>query len=164
MSSTRRSTNPGPVVHPTLVLLNAAAIDAGPFALEVSETTPSVQRLIDAVDGERMAIRAGLGSPSTFRPSSSHDHLPEEVATFEHRYVTEDVALGLSLLESAGRLAAADTPVISGLLSVFGALLGRDLRADGRGLDRLGLGDFVRREIGELLHDGWFSTLWRRVV
>ena len=63
--------------------------------------------------------------------------------TFEHRYVTEDVALGLSLFESAGRLAVADTPAISGLLSVFEALLGRDLRATGRGLDRLGLGDFV---------------------
>ena len=84
--------------------------------------------------------------------------------TFEHRYVAEGAALGLSLFESAGRLAAADTPVISGLLSVFGALLGRDLRATGRGLDRLGLGDFVRREIRELLHDGWLSPLWRRAL
>ena len=70
-----------------------------------------------------------------------------EIVTLEHRYVAEDVALGLPLFESAGRLAGVDTPAVSGIISVFTALLGRDLRADGRGLDRLGLGEFTLREI-----------------
>ena len=173
------------MIHPPLVLLNAGAIDAGRFDIHASGTTPSVRRLIDAVDGERMAIRASLGCPAPhYELATYYDQaraaeglygagaqakllasgLWEEVVTFEHRYVTEDVALGLSLFESAGRLAVADTPAISGLLSVFEALLGRDLRATGRGLDRLGLGDFVRREIRELLQDGWRSPLWRRAL
>ena len=178
-------TNAGTVIHPPLVLLNASAIDAGRFDIHASGTTASVRRLIDAVDGERMAIRASLGCPAPhYELPTYYDQaraaeglygagaqakllasgLWEEVVTFEHRYVTEDVALGLSLFESAGRLAVADTPAISGLLSVFEALLGRDLRTTGRGLDRLGLGDFVRREIRELLQDGWRSPLWRRAL
>ncbi len=154
-------TNAGTVIHPPLVLLNAGAIEAGRFDIHAAGTTASVRRLIDAVDAERMAIRAGLDYPAPhYEQATIYDE--GEILTLEHRYVTEDVALGLSLFESAGRLAGSDTTAISGLLSVFAALLGRDLRAGGRGLDRLGLGDFVRREIRELLHDGWLSTLWRR--
>jgi opine dehydrogenase len=179
-------TNPGPAIHPPLVLLNAAAIEAGGPDTVATGMTPGVRRLIEAVDGERVAIRAGLGYPAPHyalsqpgddaRASEVLDGARagwasllaggpfDETVTFEHRSVTEDAALGLSLFESAGRLAGADTPVIGGLLSVFQALLGRDLRATGRGLDRLGLGDFVRREIRDLLHEGWRSPLWRRAL
>jgi opine dehydrogenase len=178
-------TNAGTVIHPPLVLLNAGAIDGRRFDIHASGTTPSARRLIDAVDAERLAIRAGLAYPAPhYEQATYYDEgraadglygsgakaklvasgLWSETLTLEHRYVTEDAALGLPLLESAGRLAAVDTPAVSGLLSVFGALLGRDLRATGRGLDRLGLGDLVRREIREVLHDGWLSPLWRRVT
>ena len=58
----------------------------------------------------------------------------------------------------AGQL---NTPTLSGLLSVFGALLGRDLRGTGRALDRLGLGELTLREIGSLLQEGWLSSVWR---
>jgi len=156
----------GPVVHPPLVLLNGAAIDAGKSAIDVSATTPGVRRLVDSLDGERQTIRARLGFSAPhveIQPALPAGGPPEDV-TFAHPYVADDAALGLSLFESAGRLAGADTPAISGILSVFSALLGRDLRSAGRGLDRLGLGDFVRREIGELLHEGWRSTLWRRAL
>lgn len=159
-------TNAGPVIHPPIVLLNAGSIDGGRFDVHAAGTTPAVRRLMGAVDAERLAIRAGLGYPAPHYELGTHDDTGRaaEIVTFEHRYVAEDVVLGLSLFESAGRLAAADTPAISGLLSAFAALLGRDLRAEGRGLERLGLGDLVRREIAELLRDGWLSTLWRRAV
>ena len=87
-----------------------------------------------------------------------------EVLTFEHRYVTEDVVLGLSLFESAARAVGVTTPAISGLLLLFGALLGRELSGRGRALEHLGLGDFTRREIRELLRDGWRSALWRKAL
>src|SRR5262245_14319284 len=61
-------TSAGPVVQPPRALLNAAAIDEG--TPPVSGMTPSLRRLIDAVNGERMAIRAGLGFPDP------HDALP----------------------------------------------------------------------------------------
>ena len=87
-----------------------------------------------------------------------------ETLTFEHRYVTEDVALGLTLFESAGRAAGVETPAISGLLLVFQSLLGRELSGRGRALERLGLGDFSRREIHAFLREGWESPMWAKAL
>ena len=177
-------TNAGTVIHPPLVLVNAAAIDGGQFDIHAAGTTPSARRLIDAVDAERLAARRGLGYPAPhYELATYYDEarageglygagararvvasgLWREVVTYEHRYVSEDVVLGLTLFESAGRTAGTATPAISGLLGVFGALLGRDL-AGGRALDHLGLGDLTQREVRALFHEGWQSPAWSRVI
>jgi opine dehydrogenase len=177
-------TNAGTVIHPPLVLVNAASIDAGQFDIHAAGTTPSARRLIDAVDAERIATRRGLGYPAPhYELATYYDEaraaeglygagakakvvasgLWSELVSYEHRYVTEDVVLGLTLFESAGRTAGVPTPAISGLLGIFGALLGRDL-AGGRALDHLGLGDLTRREVRTLLHEGWDSHTWSRVI
>ena len=178
-------TNAGPVIHPPLVLVNAAAIDGGRFDIHAAGTSPSARKLIDAVDDERVAARQGIGYPpphydmaTTYYDEARASEglygagaqakliasgLWSEVLTYEHRYVTEDAALGLTLLESAGRMAGVPTPAVSGLLGVFGVLLGRDL-AGGRALDHLGLGDLTRREVVTLLHEGWESHAWSRVI
>jgi opine dehydrogenase len=177
-------TNAGAVIHPPLVLVNAASIDAGRFDIHAGGTTASARTLIDAVDAERIAARHGLGYPAPhYEQATLYDErraaeglygagardkliasgLWSEALTYGHRYVSEDVALGLTLFESAGRTAGVATPAISGLLGVFGALLGRDL-AGGRALDHLGLGDLTRREVLALFHDGWASHAWSRVT
>jgi opine dehydrogenase len=177
-------TNAGAVIHPPLVLVNAASIDAGQFDIHAAGTSASARKLIDAVDAERVAARCGLGYPAPhYELATYYDEaraaeglygagakakliasgLWSEVLTYEHRYVSEDVALGLTLFESAGRTAGVPTPAISGLLGVFGALLGRDLTG-GRALDHLGLGDFTRREVLALFHDGWESHAWSKAI
>ena len=178
-------TNAGPVIHPPLVLLNAGPIDGGRFDIHAAGTTPSVRRLVDAVDAERVAMRQGWGYPAPhYELATYYDEaraaeglygagararvvasgLWSEILTFEHRYVTEDVVLGLTLLESAGRAAGIETPAISGLLLIFGALLGRELSGRGRALEHLGLGDFNRREIRAFLREGWDSPMWAKVL
>ncbi len=178
-------TNAGPVIHPPLVLLNAGAIDAGRFDVHTAGTTPSVRRLIDAVDAERVATRRGWGYAAPhYELATYYDErraaeglygegakaklvasgLWSETLTFAHRYVTEDAALGLALFESAARAAGVATPATSGLLLVFGALLGRELSGRGRALEALGLGDFSRREIRELLEAGWAASAWKRML
>jgi opine dehydrogenase len=178
-------TNAGPVIHPPLVLLNVGAIDGGRFDVHAAGTTPSVRRLIDAVDAERVAARKGWGYPpphyelATYydatraaeglygvgaRERLTASGLWNEILTLEHRYVTEDVALGLALLESAARTVSVESPATSGLLLVFGALLGRRLSGTGRALDGLGLGDLTLREIRAFLQDGWESPRWSKVL
>ena len=178
-------TNVGPVIHPALVLLNAGPIDGGRFDVHAAGTTPSVRRLIDAVDRERVESRKGWGYPAPhFEMATHYDEsraaeglygagaraklvasgLWNEVVTFEHRYVSEDVALGLPFLESAARTVSVATPGTSGLVHVFSALLGRDLSGRGRALEHHGLGDFAVREIRAVLHEGWESTIWPRVL
>jgi opine dehydrogenase len=88
----------------------------------------------------------------------------DETLSLEHRYVTEDVALGLSLFESAGRTATVDTPAVSGLLHVFGVLVGRGLGGQGRALEHLGLGDLSLREIRTFLQEGWASPQWAKII
>ena len=54
------------------------------------------------------------------------------------RYITEDVAQGLVLLESMGAVLKLPTPVASALIELASAALCRDLRKDGRTLEALG--------------------------
>jgi len=178
-------TNAGPIIHPALVLLNLGAIDGGRFDVHAQGTTASVRRLIDAVDDERTAARRGWGYPAPhYEMATYYDEaraaeglygagakakllasgLWSETLSFEHRYVTEDAALGLTLFESAARTAATESPAISGLLLLFGVLLGRELSGHGRALEALGLGDFALREIKTFLQEGWFSHAWARVL
>lgn len=178
-------TNAGPVLHPPLVLLHAGAIDRGRFDLRAAGTAPSARRLMAALDAERVAARKGWGYPAPhYELATSAEEAPAaegfygagagakltasglggETLTFEHRYVSEDLALGLSLFESAARTVSVESPATTGLLLVFGALLGRPLSGRGRALDGLGLGDLLLREIRALLRDGWLSPLWSRAI
>ncbi len=178
-------TNAGVVIHPPLVLGNLGPIDGGRFDVHAAGTTPSVRRLIDAVDAERLAARQGWGYPAPhYEMATYYDEaraaeglygrdakarllasgLWSEIVGLEHRYVAEDVVFGLSLFESAARTTTVATPATSGILAVFGALLGRELSGRGRALEHLGLGDLSLREIKGLLHDGWDSPLWPRAA
>jgi opine dehydrogenase len=178
-------TNAGPIIHPPLVLLNAGAIDSGRFDIHAAGTTPSVRRVIDAVDRERVAAREALGYPGPhYEQATIYDEtraaeglygagakaklvasgLWDETLGLDHRYVTEDVELGLAFLDSAARTGGVDAPTTGGLLQIFGALLGRQLGGRGRALEALGLGDYTLREIRTFFHEGWESPLWNRVL
>lgn len=177
--------NAGPVIHPPLVLVNAGAIDGGRFDIHAAGTTPSARKLIEGIDRERIAARHGWGYPAPhyeldtyYDESRAADGLYgagakaklvasglwSEVVTLDHRYVTEDVALGLPFFESAARTVSAASPTVSGLLGVFGTLLGKTLSGHGRDLDHLGLGELTLREVRELFHSGWASSTWRRLL
>jgi opine dehydrogenase len=179
-------TNVGPVIHPPLVLLNAGRIDAGGFDIHATGTTASARRLIDTLDGERLEARRGWGYPAPhYEMATYYDDAraaeglhgagakaklvasglwDEEVVTFDHRYVTEDTVVALPLLESAARTVGVEPRAASGLLHVFGVLLSRRLEGQGRALENLGLGDLSVREIRALLHDGWDSHTWARLL
>src|SRR5205085_2118692 len=51
----------------------------------------------------------------------------EHIDLHRHRYMTEDVVLGLAFLASVARWASCEAPVARGLLALAGAILGRDL-------------------------------------
>ena len=122
--------------------------------------TPSVARVIEALDAERVAVaRAfgvdvptvrewlartyGLEGPAlypliqrlhaeVFKDSPAPDRL-------DARYITEDVPYGLVPLAEFGRLARVPTPIAHALTVVASAALGRDFARDGRTLARMGL-------------------------
>jgi opine dehydrogenase len=162
-------TNTGPVTHPPLMLLNAGLIDSGRSVLDAGDCTPAVLRVISAVDAERVRIREALGYVAPHyeldtaaeglygvgaREKLAQSGLPNEALTLGHRYVTEDVELGLALLVSLAEAVETPTPVCRSILTLFALLLGRDPLAEGRTWERLGLKGLGRDRVRSILRTG----------
>jgi len=165
--------NAGPVIHPPLILMNAAPLQHFPrWDIHAEGTQPSVRAVTDALDAERIAVREALGYPAPHFPLADHytsdrwmygdahrrlvdsGDWREHIDLHTHRYMTEDTVLGLAFLASAARDAGVDAPVAHGLLALAGAILGRDLRTGPRTLDALGLTGLAPAELRARLHDG----------
>lgn len=168
--------NAGPVIHPPLILMNAGPLEHFErWDIHNEGTQPSIRRVTDALDAERIAIRAALGYAAPHFPLADHyasagdewmygrgahgkltdsGDWREAIDLATHRYMLEDTRLGLSLLVSLGRWAGVPTPVALGLLNVAAAVTGRDLYAEGRTLESLGLAQFSRDTMAALLARG----------
>ncbi len=127
----------------------------------------------DALDAERVAIREALGYGGPHFPLAdhynnsnwmygnlAHDKLVgsgdwhETLDLHEHRYMTEDIGQGLAFLVSVGDWAGVPCPVARGLLSIAGAVTGRDFSAEGRTLHALGLAGTDRVALQDMLREG----------
>ncbi|WP_241073787.1 NAD/NADP-dependent octopine/nopaline dehydrogenase family protein [Achromobacter insuavis] len=168
--------NAGPVIHPPLILMNAGPLEHFErWDIHNEGTQPSIRRVTDALDAERIAIRAALGYAAPHFPLADHyasegdewmygrgahgkltdsGDWRETIDLGTHRYMLEDTRLGLSFLVSTGRWAGVPTPVAQGLLSVASAVTGRDLYAEGRTLEALGLNTLSRADMAALLAQG----------
>lgn len=152
--------NAGPIIHPPLILMNAAPLQHFErWDIHNEGTQGSVRAVTDALDNERIAIREALGYGAPHFPlrdhytsdrwmyGDAHKRLVdsgdwrEHIDLHTHRYMVEDTALGLSLQSSVARYAKVDAPLSHGLLAIASAILGRDLRHGPRSFEALGLAD-----------------------
>jgi opine dehydrogenase len=78
----------------------------------------------------------------------------ENIDLHHHRYVTEDIELGLAFLCSVARWVGVDAPIAHGLLAITGGYLGRDLRQGPRTLEALGLRQHSPAHMKEILLHG----------
>jgi opine dehydrogenase len=91
----------------------------------------------------------------------SHDRLTdsgdwrERIVLTEHRYMREDLRLGLSFLISAAGLAGVATPLAKSFLALGGAICGEDFAQSGRTLQSLGLGGLDHDGLQALLREGF---------
>jgi opine dehydrogenase len=167
--------NAGPVIHPPLVLMNAGPLEHFPrWDIHKEGTQPSIRRVTDALDAERIAAREALGYAPPHFPLADHYrpdgeewmygrrvHVKltdsgdwrERIELTAHRYMLEDVALGLAFLVSVCEWAGVACPVARGLLALGSAVLGRELRAGPRTLEALGLAGLSREEMRRLLRE-----------
>jgi len=134
-----------------------------------------VRRVTDALDGERIAVRHALGyGPPHFPLANHYDAQAEEwmygalahdkltdsgdwrerLVLTEHRYMREDVALGLAFLVSVADWTGVPAPVAHGLLALGSAVCGEDFRSTGRTLETLGLSALDRAGMAALLQEG----------
>jgi opine dehydrogenase len=91
----------------------------------------------------------------------AHDQLTdsgdwsERLILVEHRYMLEDLRLGLSFLASVARLAGVQTPLVKAFLAIGSAITGQDFAVTGRSLASLGLGDLDRAALQNHLAEGF---------
>jgi len=165
--------NAGPIIHPPLVVMNAAPLQgAGRWDIHAEGTQPAVRAVTDRLDAERVAVREALGYGAPHFPLADHytsdrwmygdahqrlvdsGDWREHIDLHRHRYVTEDIVLGLAFLASVARWAGVDAPVAHGLLAIAGGWLGADLRQGPRTLEALGLSGLDRDGLHALLETG----------
>jgi opine dehydrogenase len=139
-------------------------------------TQAAIRRATDALDAERIAVREGFGYGGPHFPLAhhyasegeqwmygrgSHDRLTdsgdwrERIVLTEHRYMREDLRLGLSLLVSVAEVAGVATPLAKSFLAIGGAICSEDLMKDERTLASLGLGGLDRNQLQILLREGF---------
>ena len=150
--------NAGPIIHPPLMVMNAAPLQHFErWDIHAEGTQPAVRAVTDRLDHERIAVREALGYAAPHYPLADHytndrwmygdahkqlvksGDWREHIDLHTHRYVTEDTELGLAFLASVARWRGVDAPIAHGLLAIVGGFLGRDLRRGPRTLEALGL-------------------------
>lgn len=165
--------NAGPIIHPPLILMNAAPLEHFErWDIHNEGTQPSVRAVTDRLDAERVAVREALGYAAPHFPLSDHytgerwmygdahrklvdsGDWREHIDLRAHRYMTEDTALGLAFVASVARWARSPAPVAEGLLAIAGAILGRELGRGPRTLEALGLAGLDRDAMKRLLYEG----------
>ena len=165
--------NANAMVHPTPTLLNAGRIESkAPFDYYTDGLTPSLAKIVEKLDGERMAIAKALG----VKVPTIHDfysacygasgvNLYEQIqkvkayegikgpTTLNTRYLFEDIPTGLVPLSLLGSALGVSTPTMNAVIELGNTLLGKDFWQEGRSLEKLGLAGKTPVEIRELVRN-----------
>jgi opine dehydrogenase len=151
--------NIGAVLHPAIALLNRDRIlSKVPFDFYRDGVTRETAGLLEQVDRERRAVARALGHRTLsiaqwlssryglqqadiytmLRSNPSYRNIGAPT-TLDHRYLWEDVPMGLVPIADASDAVGVDTPAINHLIDEASGTLGRDFRSEGRTLEKLGL-------------------------
>jgi opine dehydrogenase len=164
--------NGNPVIHPAVTLLNTGLLErtGGDFLFYEDGVTPSVGRLIEAVDHERLAIADALGVTILSEPALGvrQGYMREEnystgystapgflgiraQSELDHRYLTEDVGYSLVFLADLAARLDVPAPVMDAVITIASVVLARDFRREGRRtVSTLGLDGLSRAELAAL--------------
>jgi len=164
--------NIGAVFHPALTILNAGWIEAthGDFEYYLQGITPSVARLLERIDQERLAVASAVGVRSMSArewlyltydsPGASLFDAIRATASYrgikappgiDHRYIFEDVPMSLVPIASMGAMLGVPTPAIDMIVDLGSILHSTDYRAAGRTVESLGLAGLSVRQIRRMV-------------
>jgi opine dehydrogenase len=168
--------NANPVIHPPITLLNAARFEneGAKVRFYADGVSPTVAKLIQALDQERMALLRALGYAAQPDPvtcveqgyAASTDYFEcyakgpvfsEFTApnTLDHRYLHEDIGMGLVMFCSLGELLNVPTPASRAMVHLGSLISGIDYFAQGaRTLQSLGLDGLTVEELKGYLVGG----------
>lgn len=167
--------NPNLIVHTVGAVMSIPRIEKthGEFCMYHEAYTRdniATWKILEALDEEKMNVLEKLGfsrlsyvEACKYRNSLDEKREAKEVfldyaamdtrakgpTKVDSRYISEDVPQGLVMLEALGSALRVPTPVTAALIEIASAALGRNLRAEGRTPEGLGL-----KNIENILRDG----------
>jgi opine dehydrogenase len=164
--------NIGSAFAPAVTVLNAGRIESthGDFEYYVEGVTPSVARILEAIDRERVAVAAGLGFKSisarewlyvaydatgtnlyeAMKSNRGYQGIKSPLTT-NHPFITEDVPMTLVPIASLGELVGVPTPTIRTVIHLASLLHEVDYWREGRTVERLGLAGCSVEQIRSLV-------------
>jgi opine dehydrogenase len=172
-------TNANAMLHVANCVGNAGKIDRGEdYRFYADGVTASVARLYQAINAERVAVAAALGASvptledwfervygvrgadlsETCRLLTTNSDGPYQATgtpkSFEHKYITEDVPVGLMPMSALGAAAGVPTPAIDALITLVRAMTGKDFAAEARTRARMGLAGMDAARIRQFVDTG----------
>ncbi|WOT04005.1 NAD/NADP octopine/nopaline dehydrogenase family protein [Shewanella sp. DAU334] len=154
------------VMYPMLEYCAKHHPDEVPYMYRDALSTKMAWLMIEKLDAEKMAVQSALGCKAIpylqaclFRNEEDLNQDPRAVFesykissppgpySFDNRYVTEDVPMGLALLSSLGEKFGIDMPECNRLIEMCGGILARDFFTEGRTLAALGLDELSKDEL-----------------
>ncbi len=141
--------NPNLIMHTVGITMNAGCIEsaAGSFSMYAEGFTPSIWKIVNELDSEKMAVLKAIGAkprsyfeefmvrtfenPDDYTNKEGFKLYAEHVeglktSSVDNRYITEDVPKGLGLLHVLGANLNIPTPVCDSIITLAGVMIGTD--------------------------------------
>ncbi len=167
--------NMGAIFHPALTLLNAGWIEAthGDYQFYIDGVSPSVARVLEAMDRERVTVASSLGIRARtamewlkMAYDTTGDDLYNAIqnqpgyygirapSTLSHRYIFEDVPMSLVPIASLGERYGVSVRGMDSIIRLACIVHRTDYWKRGRTVDKLGIGDLSVTELTRFVNEG----------
>lgn len=170
--------NMGAIFHPALALLNAGWIETthGDYQFYIDGVSPSVARMLEVLDRERVTVAAALGLRARtalewlkLAYDTSGVDLHEAIhnqpgyygikapSTLNHRYLFEDVPMSLVPIASLGNRYGVSVRGMESMIRIANIIHSTDYWRRGRTVESLGLAHWSVTELTRFVKDGKVS-------
>ena len=167
--------NMGAIFHPALTLLNAGWIEAthGDYQFYIDGVTPSVARVLEVLDRERVTVASSLGLRARtaiewleLAYNTTGENLEEAIHnqpgyygikapnTLKHRYIFEDVPMSLVPIASLGEHYGVSVRGMDSIIRLGCIVHRTDYWRRGRTVDKLGISNLSVSELTRYVNEG----------
>jgi len=167
--------NMGAIFHPALTLLNAGWIESthGDYQFYIDGVTPSVARVLEALDRERVTVASSLGIRARTAMEwlqmayntigvDLHEAVHNQPgyygikapSTLSHRYIFEDVPMSLVPIASLGERFGVSVRGMDSIIRMACIVHRTDYWRRGRTVEKLGIGGLSVSELTRYVNEG----------
>jgi opine dehydrogenase len=167
--------NMGAIFHPALTLLNMGWIEAthGDYQFYIDGVTPSVARVLEVLDRERVTVASALGIRARTSlewlklaydttGADLHEAIHNQPGyygikaptTLNHRYIFEDVPMSLVPIASLGKRYGVSVNGMESMIRIASIIHRTDYWRRGRTVEKLGLEQWSVSELTRFVQEG----------